>query len=285
MIKPNVLSEYALFSTVRIETSYSSGGNGVGTGFFYDIPLENDTELPMIITNKHVVNDALVGSFKLHESTGEDNNRAPSGAFINVKMNNFKDRWIYHPRAEVDLCAMPFQPLRSEAESKGKKVYNISLHRKLICSDADLESLILAEEVFMVGYPIGLWDETNNLPIMRRGNTASHPALDFNGEPQGVVDIATFPGSSGSPILILNQGMYVSKKGAVIGDNHNVLLGVLCKAPLYNVDGSIEIKEIPTKHEVVSSTPVPVHLGYYIKAKEILELSKHVVRKYLKATA
>ena len=29
----------------------------------------------------------------------------------------------------------------------------------------------------MVGYPIGISDEVNNLPIFRKGYTASHPAF------------------------------------------------------------------------------------------------------------
>lgn len=54
----------------------------------------------------------------------------------------------------------------------------------------------------MVGYPIGLADARNNYPIFRKGYTAAHPAVDFNEDGIGLVDMACFPGSSGSPIYI-----------------------------------------------------------------------------------
>ena len=63
----------------------------------------------------------------------------------------------------------------------------------------------------MVGYPIELWNSKNNLPIFRKGYTASHPAIDFNENGIGVVDMAYFPESSGFPIYILNENGYFDK--------------------------------------------------------------------------
>jgi len=57
----------------------------------------------------------------------------------------------------------------------------------------------------MIGYPNGLWDHVNNLPLIRRGITASHPGVDYqiegqNGPGVTVIDMACFPDSSGSPV-------------------------------------------------------------------------------------
>jgi len=64
----------------------------------------------------------------------------------------------------------------------------------------------------MVGYPIGLWDEKNNYPIFRKGITATHPANDYNGKSEFMIDAACFPGSSGSPVYIIDELNYVDKK-------------------------------------------------------------------------
>ena len=40
--------------------------------------------------------------------------------------------------------------------------------------------LSAVEEILMIGYPNGLWDAVNNYPLIRRGVTASHPAVDFD---------------------------------------------------------------------------------------------------------
>lgn len=78
-----------------------------------------------------------------------------------------------------------------------------------------MEELSAVEEILMVGYPNGLWDSVNNYPLIRRGITASHPAVDFevDGVPTTVVDAACFPGSSGSPVILHNVGTYTDKKG------------------------------------------------------------------------
>ena len=41
----------------------------------------------------------------------------------------------------------------------------------------------------MVGYPIGLWDEVNNMPLVRKGITSYHPSMDFEGKSIGITSI------------------------------------------------------------------------------------------------
>src|SRR3954471_785314 len=83
-----------------------------------------------------------------------------------------------------------------------------SIDPSIIPSDAQLQELSAVEEILMIGYPNGLWDAVNNYPLIRRGVTASHPAVDFdvNGVPTTVIDAACFPGSSGSPVVLHNAG-------------------------------------------------------------------------------
>src|SRR5262245_14100601 len=48
------------------------------------------------------------------------------------------------------------------------------------------------ELVMLFGYPTGLWDFHNILPIVRTGYTASHSGLDFANSPEGRVNIANY---------------------------------------------------------------------------------------------
>jgi hypothetical protein len=77
-------------------------------------------------------------------------------------------------------------------------------------------------------------------------------------------------------VFILNQGSYLTKKGPAVG-SRTILLGVLSSGPYMNAEGTIEIREIPTRAEAASVTPVMIHLGYIIKAKEILVLGQHII--------
>jgi hypothetical protein len=277
MIKPTTISEKLLFSTVRIAVQLSSGEEATGTGFFFNFLVDEQTHIPAIITNKHVVAGAVRGSFQLHELDKTIEQPQPSGDFIPVDLDDFENLWISHPDKDVDLCAMLFQPLRSEAEIQGKSIFNCAIDNSSILSKADLEELSAAEEVLMIGYPNGLWDEVNNLPLIRRGTTATHPAVDFQGRSTTVIDAACFPGSSGSPVLIVNEGgTYSTKSGAFTGYTRVVLLGVLFSGPVITAQGEIVSETIPTSQQSISLTRLMIHLGYIVQAKEIKVLGEHI---------
>lgn len=50
-MKPLSVSEQLMYNTIRIESS-----DGIGTGSFFNFKV-GDVTVPIIITNKHVVND------------------------------------------------------------------------------------------------------------------------------------------------------------------------------------------------------------------------------------
>ncbi|HBD7115611.1 TPA: hypothetical protein OX081_000894 [Legionella pneumophila] len=94
--------------------------------------------------------------------------------------------------------------------------------------------------------------------------------------------MACFPGSSGSPVLICLQGFHDKVGNYHIGANKNILLGLLSSGPYLTQSGKIEIKEIPTTNMVpVASFNQMIHLGYYVKAKEILVLCEHIKSQVL----
>lgn len=151
-------------------------------------------------------------------------------------------------------------------------MYYIANDESIIPSKEKLQELCALEELVMVGYPIGLWDERNNLPIFRKGYTACHPAIDFNEDGIGLVDMACFPGSSGSPIYIFNEGGYNDKKGnTYLGASRLMLIGYLFAGPKYTATGDINIQTIPTQQKVIANTPIMANLGYYVKSSEILD--------------
>lgn len=284
MIVPTSISEQLLFSTVRIETRLETGLVGTGTGFFFDF-IYGEKRFPTIITNKHVIEGAKQGSFQVHESATVDGKKRPSGNFFTIAINNFDGQWILHPDPKVDLCAMPFNPLRIEAEKIGKEIFNPSLDGSLIQTDTSLEQLSAVEEVLMFGYPIGLWDDKNNLPLIRRGITSTHPAIDYRGESIMVIDASCFPGSSGSPVLVVNEGAFTTKQGINLGSSRLIFLGVLSHGPFMEAKGEIIVKDIPTVKHPTAITEIMINLGYVVKAKEILKLGEYIEKKFPFKTA
>ncbi len=260
-IEPKTLSEQMLYNTVRLTTSDGS----TGTGFFFEFTI-GDMRVPVIVTNKHVINNnpkELV-NFSLHTKDGN---------VINIQ---FATNWTMHK--DKDLCFCFVAPLITQIKEKqNKDVFYISINEKIILDSEKMQELSAIEDVVMVGYPNGLWDKENNFPIFRKGITASHPATDFNNKNIGAVDMACFPGSSGSPIFILNENGYSDKKGVThMAAKRIIFLGVLFQGPQLNAKGDLVIEDIPTKQKISLNTPVMINLGYYIKSSEVLSFKSEI---------
>jgi hypothetical protein len=278
VIKMSSLSEQLLFTTVRIEAEDSHGNLQWGTGFLFSFALEGDLRLPVMVTNRHMVRGYGKGRFGIHESVDTDTGQAPSDSSHMIQIDDFESKWIGHPNPDVDLCGMPFQPLVANAQREGKTLYTRYFDATNVLSDEKAADLTAAEDILMIGYPNALWDEQNNLPLLRRGITSSHPGLDFCGRPEFVIDCACFPGSSGSPVVLFNSGSYVSKNGNItLGGGRFALLGALRAGPYMTAEGNIVIgAPAPTGTAVVSRTNLMINLGYVIKAREILALGEHM---------
>ena len=270
-MKPISISERMMFNTVRLVASDRSSG----TGYFYNFVIDNKI-VPVIITNKHVVNynSNETMTFYLHLRNGE--NESNESYQVTLTLN-----WIFH--SKKDLCFCFVNPVFEFVKKQtGKDVFYIAIDETILPSQKMLEELSALEELVMVGYPIGLWDKNNNFPIFRKGYTASHPAIDFNESGIGLVDMDCFPGSSGSPIYILNEGGYKDKVGNLNwGQSRIIFIGTLFSGPIYDATGKLVVTDIPTSNQVVEShTGIMVNLGYYIKSSEILEF-KNIIKEIL----
>lgn len=270
-MKPISISEKLLFSTVMLEAQNGSRG----TGFFFNFRF-NDYTVPVIITNKHVINEDrnAIMKFNLHLKNEDDS----SDESIQV---NYKGEWIFH--STHDLCCCFVNPLFEQIKKSTKReVFFIPIEESLIYNKEKLKDLSAIEDVIMIGYPIGLTDLKNNLPLFRKGITASHPSISFNNEGVGAIDMACFPGSSGSPILILDEGSYTDKKGNMfLGTSRIIFMGILFSGPIRNERGNIEITEIPTSQQITSVTPIMINLGYYIHAYEVFEF-RNIIEEIFK---
>jgi hypothetical protein len=269
------ISEQLTYSTVRIECEDVKGNIFTGTGYFFRFREDKKKGLhvPVVITNKHVVAGSKRG--KLIFTKANDKNEPIDTEHFSIFIDNFEDWWKKHPDPEVDLCAMPIAPFLKEAEKRSEKLFYIPLDKSLLPTNEQLEELSALEEVVMVGYPNGIWDQINNKPILRKGVTATHPNFDYNGKKEFLIDMACFPGSSGSPVFILNEGGYRDKKGnTYLGRSRIILLGTLYAGPQYTATGEIKIIEVPTSQKPIPILSIPNNLGLVIKSNKIIELEE-----------
>jgi hypothetical protein len=260
------LSGQLAFATVRIECDTPQGVSA-GTGFYYQFCRNYDAFCPAIVTNRHVVKGATTGRFHIHLAN-------PGGptfplSHTRFEFQNFEAAWIGHPDPSVDLCAALIGPLLHESKKTGKELFFQSFAHDLIPSQAEWSEFMGIEEVVMVGYPNGIWDAVNNMPIFRRGITATHPNLNYSGRREFMIDAACFPGSSGSPVLLYNFGNFTDRKGNTVIGTRFKLLGVLYAGPQHTAAGEIVIMNVPTAHRPVAISQIPNNLGLVIKADRL----------------
>ena len=271
------IMEQLTHSTVRIETVLHDGRGCTGTGFYMNFLQNENSAIPVIVTNKHVIKDASIGKF--HVTFAKADGLPDTGNHQQFAFDDFENQCIKHPDPEIDLAVFIIGPLLNKLKESGKNLFYMPLRTELIPKDEDRQSYSFMEEIVMIGYPNGIWDEKNNLPVIRKGITATHPNISWNGKPDFLTDIASFPGSSGSPVFLANIGSYMDSQGRTfMGCNRIRLLGVHRAGAMHTASGEIKIVTAPTSNIPVPITQIPNNIGVVINSKEILGLEEEVKR-------
>lgn len=265
------LSERLAFTTVRITANGTGGGQGIGTGFLFRHVLPNGNWYPALYTNKHVVEGS--DSVTLHFNLADSHGAPVPGRYYSANITDTSSAWIDHPDDDVDLCAMPFGGLIHILQEQGIHLFLQFFDDGSLVTEEEEQELRALESIIMVGYPIGLWDSLNNRPVMRRGVTATHPAVDFEGRTEFMIDAACFPGSSGSPIVLYSEMGRQTRDGSMMmGGPSARLLGILYAGPQFIAEGMIRFKHIPMTPQPVAESPIPMNLGMAIKARRVRDL-------------
>ena len=262
-------SEQLIYSTVRIECELQDGGLATATGFFYKFGDGADTYIPAIVTNKHAIRGAKRG--RLHFHLADPNGQLIADRYGSFLFENFESSWIGHPDQSVDLCIMPIAPLVNQAKADGNNIFYVYLDKALIPTTEELAEFASVEEIITIGYPHGIWDATNNRPIIQRGITATSANLNYNGKPELAIDSTWFLGSSGSPVFIFNLGNYTNKYGAMVMGNRIKLLGILYAIPQYNSAGEVQITNIPIQQRQLAFARISNSLCIAIKSQRMLD--------------
>ena len=247
-----------MFSTVRLEV-----GNQIGTGFFYKLDTKRNSII--IISNRHLVENVnkledldfskseIVRETKFHIKTQSTPNYM-------VKQNI---KWFLHPTE--DLAFFNFSSVLPNIPG----AQFLYIDNSYIPSQPELDNLSALEKVVMIGYPNGIFDSIHNLPIFRTGYTAFHPAIDYAGRKHGLIDVACLPGSSGSPVFILEEGMYSDKKtGKSYLANRLMFLGIENSAPIIAQPTYMQTNGVSKEITNIYTTQF-INLGWYIKSSEI----------------
>jgi hypothetical protein len=168
--------------------------------FFFNCFL-SDRPYPFLVTNRHVVEQAALGRLTF---TAARDGMPVIGDKIELEIADFAQQWFYHPDSNVDLAILPVALIEQAVAMQGKQVYFHAIDVNLIPTQEELADFDALESVVFFGYPNGVWDHVNLMPIIRRGRTATFLQFDFEGRAVFLIDASVYPGSSGSPVFLYN---------------------------------------------------------------------------------
>jgi V8-like Glu-specific endopeptidase len=271
------ITEQLLHATIRIECLDAKGVLSSGTGYFFNFAAHDGNICPAIITNKHVVAGQSRGFF--HLTLAKADGEPDYGKHERVELLDFAACWLEHPDPNVDLAMCLIGGLFNHLDQMGKRPFYRGISKEIIPSAAELQNLNAVEDIMMIGYPNGLWDAKNNLPIVRRGITATPAYQDYNERDEFLIDAACFPGSSGSPVFIVNQGLVYQRGNTNLGTSRLMFLGVLYAGPVATATGRIVFEAAPTSMQPIPVINMMMNLGICIRSAKVLDFELMLVQK------
>lgn len=221
----NDIGTQLLYTTVPIYAHNSDKSLSTGTGFLFSVRESETESIPLLITNYHVLKDAMLGFVELH--IGEKG--FPTDKTIRVQFD--KSIIDGNKLGKLDLIAVPLAGTFNDFQNRNIEIFFRTVDQNMVPTKEQEDKLSAIENITFIGYPSGLYDEKNKISIIRQGITATPIWNDFKGEEVFLIDACVFPGSSGSPVFIYNQGTYPVKDGIALG-SRLIFVGVLSKTML-----------------------------------------------------
>jgi hypothetical protein len=260
--------EFLAHNTVRIEAVLADALNSVGTGFLYQFSSSDGTPVPALVTNAHVLQDAQKIRL-LFNPRGQDNNVDLGANKLEYVISEFQNGWFRHPNPDIDLAFITMNAIVADMERNGTLPLATFHRRENLPRAEEWSRLTALEDVVIVGYPDDIWDRVNNFPVFKRGVTATHPKIDYEGRPEFLVDAAIYPGSSGSPVFLYKREKVMWGHELNLGLDKPRLAGIIYAVFRHREEGKMERIPIPTVKNKVPVMSIPNNLGLAIKSTEL----------------
>jgi hypothetical protein len=229
--------------TTPVEVLFSDGRLVSGSGFFYFVFGPRDPKHPesgwvpitnmYVVTAKHVIQPKRINSvtkftYFIRTGSGDRADWRP----IELTGNELGKRLHLCLKEEVDVAVVDVSDflkgdLMNLIESKARVIQFSAVHSDEFPGTSPLD-VQPGDDVIVIGYPNGFFDQFNKLPILKTGLLNTPVGLRFNGLDAFLLDFKYYEGSSGSIIISKPTHFSASKNGRLqfSNDRRYVFLGV-----------------------------------------------------------
>jgi S1-C subfamily serine protease len=170
----------------------------IATGFYYGHLVGSGQYEVYLVTNNHVVSE-FGPDEKIFIVCNQSPDEEPSHFYLDTVSDSGESPWVRHPDRSVDIAVYRVDPSCIESNPNVNCLYSDT------CV-ADIEKIIElgiseGDAVFALGFPLGLSYANQNAVLVRHGviariREALDKKLNFY-----LLDLLSYPGSSGSPII------------------------------------------------------------------------------------
>lgn len=272
------IAEQLMYSSMQIEMlDNDEKVIGAASGFIFCFCHNGEAKsaLQVLVTNRHVL--AKCPKIRLFFTKRAESGNPIHGEQISVI--TVTSNAVFHPNDAIDLAVLPLYSVFEAIQQIGEKAFYYFLNPSFIPNTDTWNKMNAVEDLLMVGYPMGVRDQINNLPVFRRGITATHPKYDFQGQPHFLMDMSCFRGSSGSPVYRYHEGaLHNYEENTVSFGTRCELIGIQYQSTTYSEVG--ELVPIETEVKQVPSTTVFINLGYALKSTLLLDFEP-IIKKIL----
>lgn len=224
-----------------------NGWGEKGTGFWMRRSLDDQYSRAFLVTNKHVLYPGStdrnsVSEVEIHLNVKRKSEVVGEIVPYTLTGSNGESFVREHPDDNVDVLAIDVTNLflsRSDIYFKAAD-YDLIPRAAAVPGEYWITE---GDEVFVVGYPSGLRQGGTNYPLVRQGILATRfaePLIEDVDDGKGnmvqkhtrgfLIDGATIPGSSGSPVVLKQTLAQTLGKDVQVGTNTQpLLLGILAE--------------------------------------------------------
>ena len=202
--------------TTPVEVTFSDGRLASGSGFFYFVFGPPDPKQPAsgwvpitnmyVVTAKHIVQpkrikDIAKVTYFIRVGSGDHVDWHP----IELAGNELGKRLHLCKKDEIDVAVIDISDflkgdLTKLVESKAQVMQFSGARSDQFPGKSPLE-VQPGDDVIVIGYPSGFFDQFNKLPILKTGLLNTPVGLHFNGLDAFLLDFKYYEGSSGSIII------------------------------------------------------------------------------------